>query len=196
MRLSGFKVPMNGSDLIAEENYNTNVKLEKKMRIGLIYDQKDKPVANMLYGDSNIHDSGCELVAIYNAIYLKNYKKISFSNLIRYSEKKAYSMRNGVWGTTPYRIGKILTYYGIKYSVCKKKADIKLKNGKIYIVSVYNEGGLLSGVHTFTILAKRKRFGYYVYNDGKDQGKEYRNPKNRKGIFKKREFIIGYCLKG
>lgn len=49
------------------------------MRIGLIYHQKDYPVSNMKYGDTLIKDTGCELVAIYNAIYLKKNKGISMA---------------------------------------------------------------------------------------------------------------------
>lgn len=46
-------------------NDKINIKLEKKRGIGLIYNQKDYPVCDMMYGDSKIKDTGCELVAIY-----------------------------------------------------------------------------------------------------------------------------------
>lgn len=197
MRISGYKGIMNGQDVIAKFNYEENEKLEKKLRGNFIYNQKDYPVGNMLYGDSKIANTGCELVAIYNAISLKKNRGISFSGLIKYSELKGYSMRNGVWGTTPYKIGNILEHYGIKYTVCANSKNIKIKKGKIYIVSVYNKGGLFSGVHTFAVLAKDRRRGYYVYNDGTDSiASKFRMARNNKQLFRGRQYIIGYRLKG
>ena len=184
MKLSGFKEPLNGYDLIAKYNYEENIKYEKKWKNkGAIYDQENQwPIRAMLYGDSIMKDTGCELIAVYNAIYLKKGKTISLSSLIRYSEDKAYSMRNGVWGTTPYKLGKILTHYGVHYSLCKKKKTVKLKKGKIYIISVYNEGGLLKGVHTFAVIGLGKKKGFEVYNDNLSRPRQHGHLKRKDSI--------------
>lgn len=66
-------------------NYLGNKKLEEVWgKRNLIYDQESKIIGNMKLGTSKIEDVGCELVAIYNAIWLKTKKNkvyiISFWN--------------------------------------------------------------------------------------------------------------------
>lgn len=102
-------------------------------------------------------------------------------------------MLNGTWGTTPYRIGKILTHYGVKYKFCKKKEIKKTRKRKTstYIVSVWQEGGLTDGIHTFAVFAKTT--GFMIYNDS-DEGK-YRTARISKDIFRNRKYIIIYKLK-
>ena len=66
-------------------NYLGNKKLEEVWgKRNLIYDQESKIIGNMKLGTSKIEDVGCELVAIYNAIWVRTKKNkvyiISFWN--------------------------------------------------------------------------------------------------------------------
>lgn len=66
-------------------NYLGNKKLEEVWgKRNLIYDQESKIIGNMKLGTSKIEDVGCELVTIYNAIWVRTKKNkvyiISFWN--------------------------------------------------------------------------------------------------------------------
>lgn len=139
----------------------------------------------MLYGASTIGKAGCELVAIYNVLRLKNVK-VSFADIIYTADSKGYHMETGYFGTNPYKLGKILTKYKIKYSVIRNEKKLKMKRGTMYIVSYWNEGGASKGVHTVAVRVIGKN-GLSVYNGN--------NANSFCNLLSKRGFIIGYKVK-
>lgn len=183
--------------LIATKNYEKNKKIEKEV---LRNQGKEKYITNqsklteLRFGTSNMGNAGCELIAIYNAILLKEGKKISLSKLIYQCEISGYTALTGQWGTNPYRIGKLITKSGMNYTAIKSRFNLKMKKGGVFIVSFWNSKNILKGIHTIAIKVKSKnRIKSYndVYSD---------SSKTVKGTFKKllknRPFIIGYKMKG
>lgn len=115
--------PVLPSSLVrAKSNYEKNHKIEaglieKQYKHKYITDQSK--LSSLKFGKSDMAYAGCELIAIYNAILLKTKKAVSLSKIIYQCEISGYSTLHkdsGMWGTNPYKIGNLLTKFGIKYS--------------------------------------------------------------------------------
>ncbi len=132
MKATRWKRATKSEILIATKNYEKNKKIEKEV---LRNQGKEKYITNqsklteLRFGTSNMGNAGCELIAIYNAILLKEGKKISLSKLIYQCEISGYTALTGQWGTNPYRIGKLITKAGINYTAIKSRFNLKMKKG-------------------------------------------------------------------
>ncbi len=151
-------------------------------------------LAGLKFGTTNMKNAGCELIAIYNAILLKNGDKSSLSDIILQCELSEYPVLTGRWGTNPYRIGKLITKARMNYSVVRSRTKLKMKKGNVYIISFWNSQHIFDGIHTIAVKVKNRN-EMKSYND---QYSDY--AKSVYGTFKKllegRPFIIGYRIRG
>ena len=180
---------------LAKRTAGRNYIYNKKHDIihGMIYDQTDERVKEMLYGEETIGNVGCELIAIYNIMKLKN-KPVSFADIIYESDFSGHHVATGRLGTNPYEIGKILTKFDLKYSLIKKQSNLKRKMGNNYILSFWNRGGVSKGLHTIAVHVAGKK-AIVTYNDGVDEDKKSKTRKRFKEILEDRQFIIAYKIK-
>lgn len=174
---------------LAKRTAGRNYIYNKKHDIihGMIYDQNDERVKEMLYGEETIGNVGCELIAIYNIMKLKN-KPVSFADIIYESDFSGHHVATGRLGTNPYEIGKILTKFDLKYSLIKKQSNLKRKMGNNYILSFWNRGGVSKGLHTIAVHVAGKK-AIVTYNDGVDEDKKSKTRKRFKEILEDRQFI-------
>ena len=70
----------------------------------------------------------------------------------------------GKWETNPYRIGKLITKCGMKYSVIKAAKKLKMKKGGVYIASFWNSIDVFDGIHTIAVKVRGKN-KIQSYND-------------------------------
>lgn len=180
---------------LAKRTAGRNYIYNKKHDIihGMIYDQNDEKVKEMLYGEETIGNVGCELIAIYNIMKLKN-KPVSFADIIYESDFSGHHVATGRLGTNPYEIGKMLTQFDLKYSLIKKQSKLKRKMGNNYILSFWNRGGVSKGLHTIAVHVAGKK-AIVTYNDGVDEDTKWKTRKRFKEILEDRQFIIAYKVK-
>ena len=110
---------------------------------GFIENQHKEPVASLRYGLTRMKDTGCELIAIYNAMLLYG-KNPSLPNIIFTAENSVPGMvLEGGFGTDPVFEKNYLKKQGINtktYSTIKA-ADREKKAGDIFIVTFSNRTG-------------------------------------------------------
>ena len=169
---------------VASRNFTYNKKND--VTHGIIYDQNHAKVKDMLYGESTIGKAGCELVAIYNVMKLKN-KSVSFADIIYESDFSGYHISTGRLGTNPYKIGDILTEFSVKYSVIKKLSKLKRGSLNTYIISFWNKGGASQGIHTIAVRVMKEKI--IAYNDGEDIGKLWKE-KVLKNYYQKENLLL------
>ena len=115
-----------------------------------IFGQGNGDVANKPYGSWIISENGCELIAVYNALVnIGAYR--DFDSIIRDAEAAdGLLWLGGKFGSHPDRLGLLFDQYGISYTSTEdsSKFNDMLSAGGTYIVSFWNKGGVLKGIHT------------------------------------------------
>ena len=154
----------------------------------------DSKVKDLKYGNKNISYNGCELIAVYNALLLKN-NKHDFENIIDKAEKTDKLLwLNGLWGSNPNYLDKLLEQYNQKYQKIKDSNYNKyLKEGGTYILSFWNSDSIFDGIHTVTFTVDSSK-NIIVYNRYGNISKPYiYNSKNGKtGL----DLLMEECGKG
>ena len=124
--------------------------------------------------------NGCEVIAVNNALNLFG-KNTSIARIIKIFEDNgivvADSAINGVFGSNPYSLPRILKWYNIN---TQKVSFDDIKEEGVYIVSYWNSMDYGSKLHTVAV--EVNKYGYKrAYNgDFEDISKE--------------KYIIGYKL--
>ena len=113
----------------------------------IITDQHGVSAAGFSLGKYSVSYNGCEAIAVHNALILSGVGS-RLSDVIGLIERKhhLWFFRSGLWGTNPFRIGRIVRSYGLD-CIRLKRHETPEKPG-IYIVSYFNRGRISSGVHT------------------------------------------------
>mgnify|MGYP002517970501 CR=1 FL=1 len=151
--------------------YLQNMQKMKEYK-GIIEDQYDEPIASLRYGLTRMRDTGCELIAIYNAMLL--YGKNPFlPNIIFTAENSVPGMvLEGGLGTDPVFEKNYLKKQGINtktYSTIKE-ADADKKEGDIFIITFSNRFGKRNqfySVKVHTVAVVVRSFGIIrAYNAG------------------------------
>lgn len=127
------------------------------------------------YGSSTMDYSGCEIIAVYNALFNLN-KEQSCNNiveLISYFEKHGSALR-GFFGTSPRAIERYFAKKGYDTAISldgtAKSIEAIENRYETFIVTFFNDvNRLSSGVHTVCITGKRN--GYYIHNNYKIDSK-------------------------
>lgn len=159
----------------------------------LINGQSLGDVARMKFGLSTMSYSGCEVIAVYNALLLAGMPQ-PLPDIARYMER--FRVLGGFWGTNFLALGRCLRRFGLpaKRVRRRKKLAAALESGRICLMVYWTGRRFLSPVHTVCIrqsgegrlavcnqynncdcvteeptgafLAKRLIFGYITENAG------------------------------
>ena len=122
---------------------------------GIIDDQDDEPVASLMYGKKTMSYNGCELIAIYNAIFLyggePSLPAIALSAEVTLGGIWAY----GYFGTYPTFAKNYLKHVGIETEtyLTAKSADKVKKAGDIFIVTFSNRSKSLKNIFSLHTVA-------------------------------------------
>ena len=109
-------------------------------RITINGQQRD-PYSSMSYGTGNVGDSGCVVIATYNALLLSGYST-SFTSVVDYYVWRWIFLHHG---TPTWLIGGCLSTFGVEYvHSCDPSIIGKCKNGGTVIVNVYNRRTTIS----------------------------------------------------
>lgn len=198
LKITRWKNASTLESILAYQNYKRNIKKEKqllKQQYKGKYITDQSKLAGLKFGTTNMKNAGCELIAIYNAILLKTGNKPSLSEIILKCELSGYTALAGLWGTNPYRIGKLITKFGMNYSAIRSRTKLKMKKGKIYVISFWNSRNIFDGIHTIAIKVKKKN-KMLSYNDHRYLDAPELIPGTFKRLLKGRPFIIGYKMGG
>ncbi|MBP3815599.1 MAG: hypothetical protein J6H21_01885 [Firmicutes bacterium] len=175
-----------------ERTYSRNRKLEGEVIKGLITDQSK--LEGMLYGDAQLSKSGCEAVAIYNVLMLKNRPKL-MSDIIRDLQIQQTLVNRGRWGTNPFDMMMLLEEYNLNYEPMESvaEAEEKMKDGDMLLVTVWNHGvKLFKGIHGY-VIRKISDSNYEIYN------KNYRETPEKATTLKEAigegRYIVGYLIR-
>jgi hypothetical protein len=137
----------------AERNYSFNNGRDIRSRtVNDQSDGKNTGVALLRLGDTVMKESGCEVIAAYNALLLLG-KPVSFADTARLFEEKGCLMRfpfvkYGTLGVNPYDIGGVMESCGI---ACSHAEPGQMCSDGLYIISYWNSPKLKDGLHTITV---------------------------------------------
>lgn len=130
-------------------------------------------VNKLSYGKDIIANNGCELLAVHNALAMKNNQQ-EFKEIIEVAEKtKGVMWFGGRFGSHPDQLGKLLEHYEQEYTSTtqKEKFNDLLEDGGIYIVSTWNPGSLT--IHTVAFSCDSEN-NIIVYNRYSNKVAPYR----------------------
>ena len=152
---------------LARANYDFNSKQE--IEGILINDQNTGEatgVHKMRIGKVAAQKVGCEVIAVYNALLLLG-QSTPFSKVALLFEQtkvltKVPFVPVGTLGGNPFGLPKVLQTVG--YAVKQMNQDAPLEDG-VYLLSYWNYGGILKGLHTVAVSVKEGKITLYNYFD-------------------------------
>ena len=176
---------------IAYSNYNYNRHYDKFK--SYISGQGVGTISRLKFGFFRMYYNGCEVIAIYNALWLRN-RRIPISEIAFEMEVNGASTLFGVFGSNPYFIGFYLNAHKVKFNMELSVAKLykyKKENG-VYIISFWTGKMFLSPIHTVAVQYRRGKFVVYNRYDNLTDLYSYYSFES---IFKSGRFIVGYYLK-
>ena len=172
---------------IIDANYTANLKNDI---IGSLVNDQSKEgsdVSKLLLAGTSMADSGCEVIAVYNALYLMGLNP-SMANLIKTFEENnvviANELLTGYFGSNPYGIGRMLNDVGVNYNTVSYEG---LDNKGLYIISFWNSTDYDSMLHTIAMQSDGK--GNYITYNNKYDGVDYNFPIENPNLY-----ITGYKI--
>ena len=134
--------------------------------------------SDMLYGMEKFSQNGCEIIAVYNALYdLTGEEDRNLPEMIDYFEKDDNGiLLYGLFGTAPKAPEEYLNKLGFKTKSSTEKEDYLdiQESCDSYILTIYNDiEDIMNMIHTVSITKKNGKFyvhnnGYYGYTNGYD----------------------------
>ncbi len=94
---------------LSKKNYEHNKQIS--LPEGLLNGQSLGAVSGMKYGRSTVSYSGCECIAVYNALLLHG-TPVPFPDVVRYMER--FRVLFGFWGTNFLALGWCLRHFGLR----------------------------------------------------------------------------------
>ncbi|MBR6718899.1 MAG: hypothetical protein IKI77_11235 [Oscillospiraceae bacterium] len=165
--------------------YNQTIPLPE----GLINGQSLGAVSGMKFGLSNMSRSGCEVIAVYNALLL-HHLPAPFLDIARYMER--FRVLMGFWGTNFFALGHCLKRYGLHAKRVRKPDAVQqaLESGKVCLYVYWCGKRLRSSVHT--VCLQKHGTAMRVYNAYNRCG----HPVTAKyeDYLEKRRMIFGYII--
>ena len=145
--------------LLPKKNYKYN--REIPLPAGLINGQALGAVSGMKFGLSNMSRSGCEVIAVYNALLLHE-KPAHFLEIARYMER--YRVLWGFWGTNFLTLGRCLRHFGLSSVRVRRKERLiaALEAGKTVMYVYWCGKRFRSSVHT--VILQKRADALLVYN--------------------------------
>ena len=138
---------MKRSIINRQSNNKLDSEPETTTRNRIINDQHDMRVAGFRLGGYSVSYNGCEAIAVHNALLLSGTgSRLSDILGLIEAERYLWFFRNGLWGTDPFKIKKLLRPYGLGCVRVKRRK--KINEPGVYIISYFNNGRIFDGVHT------------------------------------------------
>ena len=133
---------------VSKRNYRHNEKIP--LPAGLINGQSLGAVSGMKYGFSTVSYSGCECIAVYNALQLSG-KPRPFAEVARYMER--FRVMAGFWGANFLSLGHCLKHFGLpaKRVRSREKLRAAIGSGKVCLVVYWVGKRFRSAVHTVCV---------------------------------------------
>lgn len=169
----------------AKRNIRCNSALDNALEAGrMINGQACGAVSAFRYGLCRMSFNGCEVIAVHNAlVWLGIPQKLA--DIAAYMER--FRMLMGIFGCSPFKIGRALTHFGAVNKKIKDPAE-----ASAYVVTFWTKIPFLSSLHT--VFCVKTENGTEVYNssNGCTEVKIYEDI--RQYIGKKRPVAV-YALK-
>lgn len=131
---------------------------------GLIKNQNNPEMADRYLKDAPVSDVGCEAIAIHNILFMLDGKGKDFNDVLKRCEKIRYPSpfpftRRGAFGCVPQLMWRVFDEFGVNYTQYTKYNDAyasikSLKTDDIFVVSYWNDGKVLNGLHTVAVKVK------------------------------------------
>lgn len=167
-------------------NLTQNEELEKYLVNGLIEDQSS--LKEMHLGVSDMAYAGCEVIAVYNVLWLSG-QKHDLSELIYRAERSGALMRKGKWGTNPFSLDKLCPDEGVSL---KRIKNLPTESG-IYILSFWNSRRIKDGLHTVCVQITEGEIK--VYNSCSLLNRQEETGRNQlESLFMNKPIIAIYCI--
>jgi hypothetical protein len=145
--------------MIKERNIRHNTGRVQPPETGkMINGQARGSVAKMKYGICPMSFNGCEVIAVHNAlVYLGKPRELA--DIAAYME--SFRMLFGVFGCSPYKIGRALKHFGVDFQRTENPGD-----AGAFIVTFWTKHPFLSTIHTvFCIQGENGIEAYNYYNN-------------------------------
>ena len=166
--------------------YNQKIPLPE----GLINGQALGAVSGMKFGLSNMSRSGCEVIAVYNALLL-HHKPAPFLEIARYMER--FRVLAGFWGANFFALGHCMKHFGLLTDRVRHPEQVRdaLMAGKTVVYVYWCGKRLRSSVHT--VCLRRHGKGLHVYNAYNRCGHVY--TAKFEDYLQKSRMIFGYIIR-
>ena len=171
----------------AFRNFRHNRKIP--LPAGLINGQSLGAVSDMKFGLSSMSRSGCEVIAVYNALLLHGMKQ-DFCEIARYMER--FRVLLGFWGTNFFTLGLCLRHFGLRARRVRRpdEAEAALESGKTLVYVYWVGKRFRSSVHT--VVLQTEHDALLVYNAFNHCGHIVRSKYEE--YLRKRRMIFGYVI--
>lgn len=177
--------------MLEKRNYEINKTIS--IPDGTVNGQGVGPVSTMRYGFFPMSFNGCEMIAIYNLLYLEKIGKPNLADICLEMYPRS-SVLWGLFGSNPYLLHRYFDKRKmpiLRYLRRDRFFD-KLQDSKYGVISFWNAKHPFKGIHTVTV--ERIENGYRIYNrsNRKEVPCDYATVDE---VVDKCRFICGYCLK-
>lgn len=172
---------------LSKRNFKHNQEIP--LPAALINGQSLGAVSGMKFGFSTMSLSGCEVIAIYNALLLMGKPK-PFVEIARYMER--FRVLGGFWGSNLFMLGHCLKHFGLRTKRVRKPdvLEAELLAGKTCLYVFWTGKLFRSSVHT--VVLQNDGGNLLVYNAFNRHGKVVRT--RYEEYLKKRRMIFGYVI--
>ena len=175
------------------EKSNYEIKKYIKLGKGTVNGQGVGPVSQMRYGLFPMSYNGCEMIAIYNFLYLEKIDNPDLAKIAFEMYPKS-GVLMGVFGSNPYLLHKYFDNRNIKI---KRYYNIKsffkqLESSKYGIVSFWNAYHPFHGLHTVCVESIKNGIRVYNRSNKKDVPVDYNDYSE---FVDRARFICGYLFK-
>ena len=173
--------------IFSRRNFRYNQKIP--LPEGPINGQALGAVSGMKFGLSNMSRSGCEVIAVYNALLL-HHKRVPFTEIARYMER--FRVLLGFWGTDFWVLGHCLKHYGLKAQRVREPEKVRdaIMAGRIVVYVYWCGKRFRSSVHT--VCLRRHGDHMHVYNAYNKCGHVY--TAKYADYLQKSKMIYGYII--
>lgn len=140
--------------MLRGRNIRCNAALQSPETGKMINGQALGAVSQLHYGLCRMSFNGCEVIAVHNAlVYLGIPRPVA--EIAAYMER--FRMLFGIFGCSPYKIGKALAHFGAENQRRKLPED-----AEAFIMSFWTKRPFLSSIHT--VFCTREKNGVKVCN--------------------------------
>ncbi len=112
------------------------------------YIENQSSLSHIPYGKKNVAYSGCEVIAVYNALQYLGDTRFDFDSLLRIFEKDGILLRGG-FGTAPTALRDFMTKAGYQAKLTYDWAAIEKEQPQCLLLTFYNnKNNIFDQIHT------------------------------------------------